>query len=92
MELVDFWEIEILRLKLGLEVPEPLTEYMVSAWLKTWLWLYLVQSSPVMDSRVASCRPAFWKWEKNVQALKFPAQSLETSSHPFHREIFTSPG
>ena len=32
--------------------------------------------SPVIDSRVASCRPAFWKWEKNVQALKFGSRLL----------------
>ena len=29
------------------------------------------KSSPVMDSRVASYRPAFWKWKNIVQALKF---------------------
>ena len=32
---------------------------------------YLVrESSPVMDSRMASCRPAFWKWEKKCLGLK----------------------
>ena len=38
------------------------TQYSVREW------------TPVMVSRVAPCRPAFWKWEKNVQALKFPAR------------------
>ena len=34
----------------------------------------LSESSPVMDSRVASCRPAVWKSKKIVQALKFGFQ------------------
>ena len=40
------------------------------------LWYIYLQysvreSSPVMDSRVASCRPAFWKSKNIVRALKF---------------------
>ena len=44
------------------------------------------ESSPVMDSRVASCRPAFWKSKNIVRALKFGSprertQSLKGSDH-----------
>ena len=41
--------------------------------------LYSVtESSPVMISRVASYRPAFWKWRNIVQAIK-------CGPHLFHR-------
>ena len=39
------------------------TQYSVREW------------TPVMVSRLAPCRPAFWKWEKNVRALKFGSRN-----------------
>ena len=38
------------------------------------------ESSPVMDSRVASCRPAFWKSKNIVPDIKFGPQIW--NSHP----------
>ena len=45
------------------------------------------ESSPVMDSRVASCRPAFWKSKNIVRALKFGFHFPEFSrfEHSFYK-------
>ena len=42
------------------------------------------ESSPVMDSRVASWRPAFWKSKNIAQAIKFGPHFRFFSTHPSH--------
>ena len=41
------------------------------------------ESSPVMDSRVASYRPTFWKSKNIIRALKFGPRLLQLNSWYF---------
>ena len=50
--------------------PNSCTTYAM-IYLYTLLDEGIPESSPVMDSRVASCRQAFWKLKNFVQALNF---------------------
>jgi len=46
------------------------------------------ESSPLMDSRVASCRLAFWKSKNIVQALNFGSHQILLYSRMHYRDIF----
>ena len=49
---------------------------------------FSTHNTPVMDSHLASCRPAFWKSKNIVQALKFGSHQISSYSRMHYRDNF----